>query len=145
MINSSEIIALDVRIPAKEEYVEAVRSDLSIMARVLGFSGEKEQDLIIAVCEACLNVISHAYNGNHLNSNIINIRYWLYPEKLAVIVKDYGKGFDIHFVRRYITSADGVVPGKVGLGIFVIKTLMDEVEYESTIDKGTSVTMIKYK
>ncbi len=145
MINSSEIVALDLRIPAKGEYLASVRSDLSITARELGFNKEKEKDLVMAVCEACLNVIGHAYNGKHLNSKMMDIQYWMYPNKLVIMIKDHGKGFDAHFVQRYVKAADCAVPEKIGLGIFLIKTLMDEVEYESSIDKGTSVIMVKYK
>lgn len=75
----------------------------------------------------------------------MNVRFLIYPKKLVVIIKDFGRGFDLQFVQHYIKRADVGVPEKVGLGIFLIKTLMDEVEYDSSIDKGTQVRMTKYR
>lgn len=35
-------------------------------------------------------------------------------------------------------------PKEGGLGIFIIKTLMDEVQLESKVGKGSKVTMVKF-
>lgn len=145
IVNSMEIVTLNLHIPAKAEHIATVRSDLSLLAKELGFNKEKEEDLIISAGEACVNVIQHAYKNNHLNSNMMNIRYLLYGNRLAVVLQDHGKGFDAHFVQRYVRGVDVKKPERIGLGIFLIKTLMDEVKYESSNDEGTSVTMVKYR
>lgn len=145
MISSLEPKAINLECPAEAEQVAVVRFLTSILAERTGYSREKKEDLIMATGESCVNVIRHAYKGNNVNIKMMNVRYLIYPKKLVVIVKDYGRGFDPQFVQRYIKRADVGVPEKVGLGIFLIKTLMDEVEYDSSIDKGTQVRMTKYR
>lgn len=55
------------------------------------------------------------------------------------MVKDFGKGFAPCFVQVYIKYTDVERPENVGLGIFLIKALMDEVEYGSNLVGGTQV------
>lgn len=145
MIKKKEAQIINIECPAKAEFAGFVRSTSSLLVKGLEFSREKQEDFSIAIGEACVNVIRHAYNGNLSNNNLINVRFLVYPEKLVVITKDFGRGFDLQFVQRYIKRTDVGVPEKVGLGIFLIKTLMDEVEYDSSIDKGTQVRMTKYR
>ncbi len=145
MIKKKEAQIVNIECPAKAEFARFIRSAASVLVEGLEFSREKREDLSIAIGEACVNVIRHAYNGNSSNNNVMDVRFLIYPEKLVVITKDFGRGFDLQFVQRYIKRADVGVPEKVGLGIFLIKTLMDEVEYDSSIDKGTQVRMTKYR
>lgn len=141
-----EPVVLNLTMPAKDENISIIRSDLSILAREFGFNKEEEEDMTISVGEACVNVIRHAYEGNRSSPMLINIRYWLYSNKVSIVVKDYGKGFDSHFVQSFIQGSSATKPEKkIGLGIFLIKALMDEVKYESRFNEGTSVTMVKHK
>lgn len=146
MIKKKEAQIVNIECPAKAEFAGFIRSTSSFLVEGLEFSREKREDLSIAIGEACVNVIRHAYNGNASNNNnVMTVRFLIYPKKLVVITKDFGRGFDLQFVQRYIKRADAIMPEKVGLGIFLIKTLMDEVEYDSSIDKGTQVRMTKYR
>lgn len=142
---ATEAEIIDVEIPASPEYLAIVRSVNSLVCKRMGFSEEKEEDATIATAEACINAIKHAYQGGHKHRKRVNIRYLIYREKLATVVKDFGKGFDPNFVQLYVKRVDVERPERVGLGIFLIKTLMDEVEYDSGPVTGTQVRMIKYK
>lgn len=136
---------ISLECPAEAKYIAIIRLVTSLLAKRSGFSKENVEDLIMTIGESCVNVIRHAYKNNYLNLKIMSIRFLIYPKKMVLIVKDYGRGFDPQFVQRYIKRADVNVPEKVGLGIFLIKTLMDEVEYDSSVDKGTHVRMTKHK
>jgi len=143
-VKEAEIIDLDT--PARAEYLAIIRSVTLLVCKRMDFSEEKEEDIKAAIAEAYINVIKHAYRNSDRNYiKRANIRYLLYPEKLAIVVKDFGRGFDPHFVQLYVKRADTERPEKVGLGIFLIKTLMDEIEYNSTLRGGTEVRMTKYK
>jgi len=139
----AEVINIDI--PARVEYLAIARLVTSLVCRREGVSTEKEEDITIAVAEACINSIKHAYQNNHKPIRRTNIRYLLYQEKLAIVVKDFGKGFDPCFVQLYVRRDDVERPERVGLGIFLIKTLMDEVEYDSSPATGTQVRMTKFK
>lgn len=51
-----------------------------------------------------------------------------------------GKEFAAHFVQHYIKDNDIAEPEKIGTGIFLIKSLMEEVEYAFSINKGLSAS-----
>lgn len=143
-VKEAEIIDLDL--PARAEYLAIIRLATLLVCKRMDFSEEKEEDIKTAIAEAYINVIKHAYgNSNRNYIKRVNIRYLAYPEKLAIVVKDFGRGFDPHFVQLYVKRADTERPEQVGLGIFLIKTLMDEVEYNSNLRGGTEVRMTKYK
>lgn len=143
MKNEPEIVDLDLA--AKEEYVVVARVLTSLIAKRIGFDKDKQEDMGIAVGEACINVIQHAYKSNHNFNPRLQLRYLRYHQRLVIVVKDFGQGFDPYFVQQYIKRADIEKPERIGLGIFLIKTLMDEVEYDSNPAMGTQVRMTKYK
>jgi len=139
----AEVISLDL--PASTEYLVITRLVTALVCRRMGFSEEKEEDTKIALAEAYINVVRHAYRNNHKYINRTNIRYLLYPEKLVIVLKDFGRGFDPYFVQQYVRRMDAERPERVGLGIFLIKALMDEVEYDSSPAGGTQVRTTKYR
>lgn len=136
---------INIEIPAKTEYLAIARLVTSLVCQREGFSTEKNEDIMIAVAEAFINAVKHAYQNNHKQIRRTNLRYMLYRDKLAIVIKDFGKGFDPCFVQLYVKRADTERPERVGLGIFLIKTLMDEVEYDSSPATGTQVRITKFK
>jgi len=91
-------------------------------------------------------VIQHAYNEskNALGYKTFRVRYLVYPKRLVIVVKHYGKGFDPHFAMTYVRREKAEETEGTGWGLFLIKALMDEVEIDSTIGTGTEVRMTKY-
>jgi len=88
-------------------------------------------------------VIKHAYSDrSQLQSLDIAIK--LDYQKLTLIVTDHGKGFDpqaikIPDMKEYLAEL------KVGgLGIYLMKTLMDEVTYDIKPGLSNQVSMVKY-
>jgi len=139
----AEVINLDL--PAKEEYLVIVRSVTSLVCQRIDFSEQKEEDAMIAIGEVFINAIKHAYRNTHNYINRTSIRFLHYPEKLVIVIKDFGRGFDPYFVSMFVKRDDIEQPERVGLGIFLIKALMDEVEYDSSLTGGTQVRLTKYK
>ena len=97
----------------------------------------------LAVDEACANVIEHAYNKEYREKQIdiaVRIEY----QKLTIVVTDQGKGFDpskleLPNMREYLAEM------RVGgLGVFLMKTLMDEVNYTFNPGVKNQVSLIKY-
>lgn len=136
---------INVELPAKTEYLVIARSVTSNICKRMGFAEQAQDDVITAVAEAYINASKHAYPNNGKQIKRVSIRYLLYEEKLAVVVKDFGRGFDPCFVQLYTRRGDAERPDRVGLGIFLIKTLMDEVEYDSSPSTGTQVRMTKFR
>ncbi len=138
----------DVRlnIPALSRYVSVARAMAATLAKMSGFETEKINEIISAVGEACINAVQHAYRKNgvgYYTGADIDIRFMAYPTELTIVVRDMGLGFDPVFVENYITRSDAERPDKVKMGLFIVTQMMDAVEIDSCIGRGTQVRMTK--
>jgi len=135
--------AIELQIPARAEFVALVRlvvSSLASARRIL--ADDRVDDLKLAVSEACTNAIE-AHGAASLDDRIV-VRCWEADDRLEVSVEDRGEGFDPQSLPEHPPVTD---PQRLnferGLGIPLIRTLVDEVEF-ITADEGTSVTLTMY-
>lgn len=143
-VNSPEPEAIDLNIPAKTEYMNVVRLSIAGIGERMNFSVDDIEDTKIAVGEACINSIRHAYQEKVSEENFIYIHFLVYPLKLEIVVKDNGKSSNASRIEEYLRKADNEKIEGIGLGIYLIKVLMDEVQY-SFSPEGTEVRMVKHK
>ncbi|MFD1851835.1 anti-sigma B factor RsbW [Oceanobacillus bengalensis] len=135
---------IEMKIPAKAEYVGVVRLTLSGIAGRMGFSYEDIEDLKIAVSEAITNSVTHAYEGP--GKGEITIGFGVYESRLEVMVADRGESFNLNEIRDDIgpfnntESVEDLREG--GFGLFLINTLMDKVQINNKY--GVIVLMTKY-
>ena len=127
--------SIELRLPSKAEWVGVARLAVAGVASRLNFSIEEIEDLKLAVAEACTNCIQHAKGGDE-----VRIACDLFTNKLVVTIEDRGKGFD----GRGIAPRALGEPKVGGLGVFLIRTLMDDVSYEVNPESGTKLTMTKH-
>jgi len=137
-----EAETIEIQLPAKVKYAATLRMISSMIAHRMDFQASSIEDIRIAVGEAVVNIIGHAYDDED-KSNLIKVQYLVYPNKLVVIIEDFGKGFDYPFTQLYL-SRKKKSRKRENLGMRLIKALMDEVEYDSRLNKGTEVRMTKY-
>jgi serine/threonine-protein kinase RsbW len=132
-----------LRIPSQTDNLELIRNFVSWIARRVGFDNEEISKIELAVDEACSNVIEHAYEQN--TNQDIDIAVKIDYQKITIAVTDWGRSFsprDIEMpdMDRYLAEL------RVGgLGIYLMKTLMDEVEYHSEPGVKNEVRMVKYR
>lgn len=134
---------VQLTIPAKPDYVGLVRLAVSGIANRMGFSYDDIEDLKLAVSEACTNAVDHAYVGG---DGDIEISYRLFSDRLEIQVLDRGNSFDVSEVEKR-TGPISLEPSMTavrerGLGLFLMKTLMDDVHI--TGDNGVIVQLTKY-
>lgn len=130
---------LTMIVPGKPEYVGTVRIAASHVASRAGFDIEAIEDIKVAISEACTNIVCHSHENVDFT---YSVELELEPEgnKFSITVKDEGVGFG---VDDYVEP----VPGEEresGLGIFIIRALMDEVDISSELGVGTKICMTKY-
>lgn len=131
-----------LKIPGQKDNLEIIRNFISGVATKVGFSEEDANKIELAVDEACTNVIKHAYQEDE--SENIDIAIKIDYQKLTVVVTDRGKSFnfneiDIPDMKEYLAEL------RVGgLGIYLMKMLMDEVDYKSKPDGKNEVRMVKF-
>jgi serine/threonine-protein kinase RsbW len=134
-----EVVALEI--PARAEFVALARLVVSAMAASDGeLVDERVDDLKIAVSEACTNAIE-AYGGS-ANDQPVTVRCWVASRGLEVSIEDQGPGFDPANLPDHppVTDPDRLRFER-GLGIPLIRALVDEVEITST-QEGTAVRMV---
>jgi len=135
---------IEMKIPAKPEYVGVIRLTLSAIASRMGFAFDEIEDLKIATSEACTNAVQHAYKME--NPGEVAVGFGLYENRLEVMVADNGKSFDFQSARKQVGPYQENEPIEFmregGLGLYLIETLMDEVVIHQK--EGVTVFMIKY-
>ncbi len=112
------------------------------IARRLDFQPEAINQIKTALVEACINAAEHSLSPDRK----IYQRFRLESDKLIVTVSSRGVSLNtITSVNGDLLTANGdeSAKGRRGWGIKLIKTLMDEVEFES-VDDGTRLRMTKY-
>lgn len=134
---------VNLTIPAKPDYVGIARLAVSGIANRMGFSYDDIEDLKLAVAEACTNAVDHAYCGGE---GEIEVSCNIYSNRLVIAVIDRGNSFDVNEVvtRTGPISAESSMNAlrERGLGLYLMKTLMDHVDIKG--DNGVIVTMTKY-
>ncbi len=131
-----------ITFPAVEEKLEEIRRYVGKVCKEETPLPQKEiTGIQLAVEEACTNVIRHAY---HYAKGDIGLKVVIKPTDISFSVIDKGRSFDFDKLdtppdlQRYIKTGR-----KGGLGIFLIRKIMNQVEYKSTED-GNELKMIKH-
>jgi serine/threonine-protein kinase RsbW len=131
----------ELRVKSKTENLSEIRDFVSVSARDAGIPEVTVENIILAVDEACTNIIKHAYKLSPEGELIIKIDYD--EEKFTVMIIDYGKSFEPERVplpdlqKYYREHRVG------GLGMYLMKSLMDDVTYTSIPGKYNQVLLSK--
>lgn len=136
MSGTGEVVELEI--PARPEFVALARLVVAAMAATDGkLSDDRVDDLKIAVSEACTNAIE-AHKAVPVDDRVV-LRCWADDDGLRVTIHDRGRGFDPGALPDHPPVTD---PERLnferGLGIPLIRTLVDAVEFRSSTD-GTAV------
>ena len=134
-------IALDITIPNQTRYLRMIGKIGENMAREIDRSeGDREalaNQLTIVLTEALVNAIKHA-NCADPNKEV-HIRINISDKELAIRVYDSGGGFDLNTIPSPCFDASALE--EKGRGIFIIRSLMDSVEYKRS--EGGNVLEMK--
>jgi serine/threonine-protein kinase RsbW len=108
-------------------------------ARIIGFVQERIEDLKTAVSEACLNAIEHGNKGRPGARVIVTMSFD--EDTLSVSVKDEGAGVsELPKAPDIEERIESLEPPR-GLGIYLIKQLVDHVEFNQMTKDGHVVRM----
>jgi len=135
---------IELRIPAKAQYIGVIRLAISGLANRVGFTYDDIEDLKIATSEAITNAVQHAYKEDETGEIVVGCA--LYEDKMEVMVADHGQSFNFdetkQLVGPYHENEDVLFLREGGLGLYLIETLMDEVKVHH--EEGVTVFMTKY-
>lgn len=134
---------IEMKYPAKADYVGVIRLSVSGIASRMGFSYEDIEDLKVAVSEATTNIVTHAYD----DEGEMTLGFAVYADRLEVMVADQGESFHLQDIKDGIGPYDQNVESieslrEGGFGLYLINALMDKVEINNKY--GVIVLMTKY-
>ncbi|MBN2033608.1 MAG: ATP-binding protein [Deltaproteobacteria bacterium] len=130
---------VQVNLPNQLGYERVAMGSVAAYAKSVGFLPERIEDLKTAVAEACINAVQHGNKGRKDARVIVTITFK--EGVLGISVFDEGSGFtspprDPDIVR----IMDNLDP-PVGFGVFLMKKLMDELEFKTLPDRRNEVRM----
>ena len=131
-----------ITLPGRLESLPALSDFVADASRTLGIDAESAYKVQLAVEEACANVIQHGACGGQAGPLSIAVDVCRDGRNCTVTLRDRGSPFDptripLPDLRPQLRKRR---PG--GLGIYMIRRLMDEVSYD--VGNGVNtLTMVK--
>ncbi|MCH6559369.1 ATP-binding protein [candidate division KSB1 bacterium] len=129
---------IEIKLPSDPQFLKIIRSGISHISKICGFSNEESNAVTIAVDEAASNIIKHTYNGAKNELIVVNFR--ILEDRLEVVLRDFGEKVDPKTIKS--RDLNEIRPG--GLGVHLIKSTMDVVNYDNSFEVGNQLTMVKY-
>jgi serine/threonine-protein kinase RsbW len=138
---------IELKFPSELGYEKVARETVESVARQMGFSPERVEDLKTAVGEACMNAIQH---GNKMQVGMkVVIVLTAEDDKLDILVKDSGLGgkppdeVELPDIKAKIEGNHEI---RGGLGRFIIQNLVDESGFVEPDEEGRNqFRMVIYK
>jgi len=125
---------MEVTIPSKPEFLRVVRLMVSGYASRWPIPIDEVENIKVAVSEACNTAMQNAAGAGSDES--IRIRCWHEDDVLVFEIIEKHSGASGAPDAEY-------TPEERGLGMLLIRTIMDEVNVESKPEQGTTITMKK--
>ncbi len=137
-MNKPVIKGNSISIPSNQEYLTDVDVFLEGILRGFGADESAVADIAISISELVNNAILH---GNEsADEKAVTVTISKNDGRVEISVVDQGTGFDPTGVENPIDDAN--LMKEVGRGIFIVRSLMDEVEIDAS-SSGTTVIVKK--
>lgn len=132
----------DLVVPSQTDRLKEVRDFILGAAHQFGFSEDDTNKIVLAVDEACTNIIKHAYGYGKNHS--IKLSILTRGTVFEITITDQGRPFDPSSIpqpnmKEYLSHFK-----RGGLGMYLMKTVMDKVEYDFKPGPVNRVRLTKY-
>ena len=127
-------------IPSSLDYLPKVDEYVEDKLKKLRVDKDRLADIAVSVTEAVTNAVLHG-NKNDLKKKV-QIKLKADSSRVEITVKDEGNGFNPESIQSPIE--EGNLLKEAGRGIFILKSLMDKVDFIIMPQKGTIVKMTKF-
>jgi serine phosphatase RsbU (regulator of sigma subunit)/anti-sigma regulatory factor (Ser/Thr protein kinase)/transposase len=119
--------------PAEESQLDGIRRFVQETSRNTTLTTKDVNSILLAIEEACTNVIRHAYL---YGAGTIRVHIAVASDRVIFSIYDRGRSFDFERagapdLNRYVQTGR-----KGGLGIYLIRKIMDEVDYRTIGDEN---------
>jgi len=141
-MNATDVLELELQ--SDPGVLPTVRNKLRTWTTALAWRQDQIEDVVLAVDEALTNVIRHAYggeSGHRIGVHVYSLDDAQWGPGLEVCIRDYGKQVDPGTIRS--RDLNDLRPG--GLGVHIIQSVMDSVEYSRAAGGGMRLVMRKFR
>ncbi|MCK4679735.1 ATP-binding protein [bacterium] len=129
----------EVVLPSELEVLDSIDESTLKYSRLAGIDNGTASMVAMAAIEAVTNAVLH---GNAAcGGKEVMVRYEWEPGEFRITVHDQGKGFDLSCVHDP-TDPEWCMASS-GRGIYIMRQVMDSVDFEMSEESGTTVTMVK--
>ena len=127
--------------PANPNWFKTIRTLLLTATKHVGFSEQESSQVSLAIDEALCNIYRHSYKGNDQGTIEFTFECQTSPHiEVRMIIIDEGEQVPLELIQS--RELDEVRPG--GLGVHLIKTIMDEATWSHT-KNGMKLKVVKRK
>ena len=127
--------------PGRYDSLTGIVDFVTTAAETAGLNARDVQAVQLAVDEACSNIIQHAYGGEGRGD--IECTCCIGADGLTMTLTDHGASFSPHDVPIPDLGADLEGRMEGGLGIFIMRKMMDEIRFAFAPESGNVLTMVK--
>lgn len=130
-----------LHVPSSTENLAMIRDFVGKIGEQAGMSPADVGKLKVAVDEACANVIEHAYGSD--DTREVTVKATLDSEQVQIEIVDTGRGFDPSTIEQ--VNLEQLASGRKtgGLGMRLIRSVMDEVQYQNGPGQKNELRMVK--
>jgi serine/threonine-protein kinase RsbW len=138
----SSMPEVELSLATKTAYLCSMRAFAESLTQRMGFSHHQAGHIVLALDEALANVIRHGYGGS--DQERMTVAFWAVTHEtlgagIRIVIEDEGEQIDPSNVRG--RDLEDVRPG--GLGVHIMRQVMDDVVYERRRERGMRLTLVK--
>ena len=133
-------LAVTLVLPNANGHERIAMASLASFAKMHGFSLARIEDLKTVVAEAAINAMEHGNKGRP--DAVVNIVFHYGDDAIHILVADQGKGIKEVLPQPDIERIVREIDPPVGFGIYLIRQLADEVEFNTDVASGHCLKMV---
>ena len=126
-------------IPSSLNYLREVDDFVEQKLTEQGINPDLVTDIAISVTEVVTNAVNHGNRNDRRKKVTVSLK--VDQKQVTIRIEDQGTGFDPEHLANPLAEEN--LLKDAGRGIFIVKSLMDEVKFEVNSDSGTAVVLIK--
>jgi serine/threonine-protein kinase RsbW len=129
---------LTLTIPSDLRLLSVARAFIESLCQAARFDQDSSDAIVLALHEAISNVIRHAHRDHP--EALLQIQCLIHRDRLEVQILDEGEPFDLEAVP-YLDPAELRIGGR---GVFLMRSLMDELSCQPRAERGNILRMVKF-
>ncbi|MGI9322097.1 MAG: ATP-binding protein [Pseudomonadales bacterium] len=132
-----------IKVGGTPDELEKVNAAIDDLAESEGWPSDLAFQVTLVMEELEMNIMQHAYGGD--GSAQSQVTFKSEPDKLTIEVIDGGKAFN-PLEEAEAPDTDAALEDREmgGLGVHLVRTMMDELDYRREDDKN-HLTLVKFR